>query len=74
MNNSLEPHVSDAESLEGYRYLVWLESEALWKETDPQRRANLALSLAEYTATLARLEVEAAKGQTVQSDAMQNFA
>lgn len=74
MNDSSDPQVADAESLEGYRYLVWLESEALWKETDPQRRANLALSLAEYTATLARLEVEASKEQTAQSDAVQNFA
>jgi hypothetical protein len=38
-----------------------MEFEAWWKENDPTRRAHLALSLAEYTATLARLEVEAAK-------------
>jgi hypothetical protein len=55
-----DEHIADAESLQGYRYLVWMEFEALWKEQDPIRRANLALSLAEYTTTLARLEVEAA--------------
>lgn len=60
-NFSLDAQVADAESLEGYRYLVWMEFEALWKEQDPMRRANLALSLAEYTATLARLEVEEAQ-------------
>jgi hypothetical protein len=50
-------NIDDAESLQGYRYLVWMEFEAWWKEKNPVRRANLALSLAEYTATLARLEV-----------------
>jgi hypothetical protein len=40
-----------------------MEFEALWKEQDLVRRANLALSLAEYTATLARLEVEEAQQQ-----------
>lgn len=54
-------HTDDAESLQGYRYLVWMEFEALWKEQEPARRANLALALAEYAATLARLEVEEAK-------------
>ncbi|MBW4582826.1 MAG: hypothetical protein KME42_24935 [Tildeniella nuda ZEHNDER 1965/U140] len=58
-NSPPDEHIGDAESLQGYRYLVWMESETLWKEQDPIRRANLALSLAEYTATLARLEVEA---------------
>jgi hypothetical protein len=52
-----DENMSDAESLQGYRYLVWMEFETWWKEQDPIRRANLALSLAEYTATLARLEV-----------------
>jgi hypothetical protein len=54
-------NILDAESLQGYRYLVWMEFEAWWKEPDPVRRANLALSLAEYTATLARLEVAEAE-------------
>jgi hypothetical protein len=67
-NFSLDEHVGDPESLQGYRYLVWLESEALWKENDPNRRANLALALAEYTATLARLEVEEAQKLVAQSE------
>jgi hypothetical protein len=58
MNNLPQnENIADAESLQGYRYLVWMEFEAWWKEKNPVRRANLALSLAEYTATLARLEV-----------------
>jgi hypothetical protein len=70
MANSLpDEHIADAESIEGYRYLVWMEFEALWKEQDPIRRANLALSLAEYTATLARLEVEAANKTMTQPEA-----
>jgi hypothetical protein len=60
-NLPADGQVAEAESLEGYRYLVWMEFEALWKEQDPVRRANLALSLAEYTTTLARLEVEEAQ-------------
>ena len=64
---TFEGKVGDAESLQGYRYLVWLEFEAWWKEADPVRRANLAMSLAEYMATMARLEVEAAKLVAVSS-------
>ncbi|NJR51350.1 MAG: hypothetical protein HC780_19015 [Leptolyngbyaceae cyanobacterium CSU_1_3] len=44
-----------------YKRLVWLESEAMLGQKDPQKLAKMALQLAEFTATLARLAVKEAE-------------
>jgi hypothetical protein len=41
------------ESILEYRYTVYFEGLALWKEKDPQRRATIARQLADWAATLA---------------------
>ncbi len=44
-----------------YRRGVWFESQALWKETDPVCRANIAQLLAEMATKLAEMEAEEAR-------------
>jgi len=46
------PHDSIIE----YRFLVYAEHQALWKETDPRKRAIMARQLAGWTTTLAEME------------------
>jgi hypothetical protein len=55
------------DSIAEYRYTVYFENMALWKEQDPVRRMNIARQLADWTATLA--EMEAAAAQKTQSQA-----
>jgi hypothetical protein len=49
------------ESIEHWRGAVYFENLALWKETNPQYRANIAKQLAEWTQILADMEAEAAQ-------------
>jgi hypothetical protein len=52
-----------------YRYTVYFENLALWKEQDPVRRATIARQLAEWTSTLAALEEEEARQLQAQTEA-----
>ena len=49
------------ESIKEYRYAVYFESQALWKEKDPVCRANIARQVAEWAVILADLEEQEAK-------------
>ncbi len=62
-NQSTEalPTEPPIESLEDWRYAVYSESLALWKEQDPHKRAVISRQLAEWTGILA--EMEAAEAQ-----------
>ncbi len=55
------------ESILEYRYTVYFEGLALWKEKDPQRRAIIARQLADWAATLAEMEEEEARKVIEQS-------
>ena len=57
------PSILDPESLSAYRTRVRLLSQELWQETNPLRRMNLALQLADASTHLARLEAEALQTQ-----------
>ncbi|UIE37818.1 hypothetical protein [Leptodesmis sichuanensis] len=54
------------ESILEYRYTVYFEGLALWKEKDPQRRATIARQLADWSATLAEMEAEETRKLTEQ--------
>lgn len=64
-------YILPADSLRAYQLAVYFESEWLWKEKHPVRRANASRRLAELTAKLAELEAEEAQTfleQTASSD------
>jgi hypothetical protein len=48
-------------SIKEYRYAVYFDGLALWREQNPVYRANIARRLAELTATLAEMEAEEAR-------------
>jgi hypothetical protein len=48
-------------SIVEYRYVVYSEGLALFKEKDPVRRAVIARQLADWTAKLAEMEAEEAR-------------
>lgn len=52
-------------SIKAFRYRVYWLGQALWQEKDPVGRANLATQLADASATLARLESQAALQQGI---------
>ncbi|UBF30190.1 hypothetical protein K9N68_39325 (plasmid) [Kovacikia minuta CCNUW1] len=54
-------YVVPPDSLKYWRYTVYFEGLALWKEQDPQKRVVMARQLAEWTHTLAQKEAEAAQ-------------
>ncbi|MGV0027054.1 hypothetical protein [Phormidesmis priestleyi] len=56
-----EDYIVPRDSIKTYRYAVYFENEALWKEKNPVCRANLARQLAEWAATLAEMEAEEAQ-------------
>jgi hypothetical protein len=56
-------HNAAPEAITEYRYTVYFENLALWKEQDPARRVHIARQLADWTATLAEMEEEAKKRQ-----------
>lgn len=58
--SQLTPTPPTLASIEDLRATVHFESLALWKETDPQRRATIARQLALWMTRLADLETEAA--------------
>lgn len=45
-------------SIKAFRYRVHCLGQELWREKDPQCRANLALQLADVATSLARLEAK----------------
>ncbi|MCW6036157.1 hypothetical protein K4A83_07710 [Spirulina subsalsa FACHB-351] len=45
-------------SIKAFRYRVHCLGQELWREKDPQSRANLALQLADVATSLARLEAQ----------------
>ncbi|GAB4325507.1 MAG: hypothetical protein OHK0047_10420 [Leptolyngbyaceae cyanobacterium] len=47
-------------SIKEYRYAVYFDGLALWKEKNPVHRANIAHRLAELMTTLAQMEAEEA--------------
>lgn len=49
---------NDSESLRAYRNRVMIYATNLWQEKDPDKRATIALYLADTATTLARMEVE----------------
>lgn len=49
-----------SDSMKHWRGVVYFEGLALWKERDPQLRANIAKQLAEWSTILADLEAKAA--------------
>jgi hypothetical protein len=56
-----ELYAEPSGSIVEYRYVVYSEGLALFKETDPIRRANSARQLADWAAILAEMEAEEAK-------------
>jgi hypothetical protein len=58
---STELYAEPSGSIVEYRYVVYSEGLALFKETDPVLRANMARQLATWTATLAEMEAEEAR-------------
>ncbi len=54
-------HIVPHDSILLYRRGVWFESQALWNETDPVRRANIARLLADMAVKLAEMEAEEAQ-------------
>ncbi|PSB24511.1 hypothetical protein [Stenomitos frigidus] len=56
-----EDYILPPDSIKAIRYAVYFESEWLWKEKNPVRRANASRRLAELTAKLADLEAEEAQ-------------
>lgn len=60
-NSNPEQYIVPHDSILLYRRGVWMECEALWKESDPIRRANIARLLADMAATLADMEAEEAR-------------
>jgi hypothetical protein len=54
-------HAAVPEAIIEYRYTVYFENLALWKEQDPTRRVHIARQLADWTATLAEMEAEEAE-------------
>lgn len=66
-----DDYILPPDSIKAIRYAVYFESEWLWKEKHPVRRANATRRLAELTAKLAELEAEEAQTfleQTASSD------
>jgi tRNA A22 N-methylase len=63
MNSSITPedHIVPHDSVVAYRYAVYFEGEALWKEKNPVYRANIAHQLAEWVAILAEMAAEEAR-------------
>jgi len=58
---SFEAYAEPSGSIVEYRYVVYSEGLALFKETDPVRRANIARQLADWAATLAAMEAAEAR-------------
>lgn len=56
------PLVPRTETLDEWRGAVYFEGLALWKEQDPQLRANIAKQLAEWSTILADMEGSRGKG------------
>lgn len=63
-----EPLLPLTETLTDWRYAVYFEGLALWKEKDPQLRANIAKQLAEWSTILADLEAKEAATAKVQAE------
>jgi hypothetical protein len=57
----VEPYLEPSGSIVEYRYVVYSEGLALFKERNPVRRANIARQLADWTATLAEMEAAEAR-------------
>ena len=64
-----EPLLPLTETLTDWRYAVYFEGLALWKEKDPQRRATIAKQLAEWSTILAELEAKEAADAKLQTEA-----
>ncbi len=60
------PYAVPQGSIFEYRYTVYFEGLALWKEKDPRRRATIARQLADWAATLAEMEAAEARKLTEQ--------
>ncbi|NJP12617.1 MAG: hypothetical protein HC866_26750 [Leptolyngbyaceae cyanobacterium RU_5_1] len=65
-DSTFGPYAVAQESIIEYRYTVYFEGLALWKENDPRRRATIARQLADWAATLAELEAEESRKFTEQ--------
>ena len=61
------PLVPRTETLDEWRGAVYFEGLALWKERDPQLRANIARQLAEWSTILADLEAQEAAAAKLQT-------
>jgi hypothetical protein len=59
--------VIPSRSIKAFRYRVFCLGQDLWNARDPISRANLALQLADAATTLARMEVQAAQPQPLNS-------
>lgn len=57
-------NVIPSSSIKAFRYRVHALEQHLWRENDPQKRANLALQLADAATTLARLELQEVQNLT----------
>lgn len=58
---SLGFYAEPSGSIVEYRYVVYSEGLALFKETDPMRRATISRQLADWATTLADMEAEEAR-------------
>jgi hypothetical protein len=61
-------------SIAEYRYTVYFENLALWREQDPLRRMNIAQQLADWTATLAAMEAEEVRKSQLQAKSQDEAA